>query len=126
MANEKDFTKMIAGILGAGIAGAAVTAAVKSSKSSRNKMNKENSDLNIPKTSEEIFEEERIRQEMDDMWNQKQMDDMWEEHAMMQQSTYDFERINMANNNNSDILWKNPDRLSMDANSLPSNEGRKS
>ncbi|WP_202969649.1 AAA domain-containing protein [Roseburia sp. 831b] len=87
MANEKDFTKAIADIIGAGIVGVTVTAMVKGGKSSSDK---ESSNSQPQKASEDIFEEERVKQEMDEMWGK---------NRMMQQSTYDSERINMANRN---------------------------
>lgn len=98
MANDKDFTKLIAGIVGASIAGVAVSATVKGVKSSSNK-DKEITNATHKKTSDDIFEEERIKQEMDDMWKQKQMDDMWEEHRIMQHSVCGSERNNMADRN---------------------------
>lgn len=65
MANEKNFAKAIADIIGAGIVGVTVTAMVKGGKSSSDK---ERSDSQPQKASEDIFEEERVKQEMDEMW----------------------------------------------------------
>ena len=105
MANDKDFTKLIAGIVGASIAGVAVSATVKGVKSSSNK-DKEITNATHKKTSDDIFEEERIKQEMDDMWKQIQMDDMWEEHRIMQHSVCGSERNNMADRNDNSFYDK--------------------
>lgn len=97
MATKSDLKKIIAGVFGAGVAGAALTAAVKGIKSSQHD-DEERTGQDSVKTADEIFEEERVRQEMDNMWNQKQMDEMWNEHEMMHKSSCDYESINITNN----------------------------
>lgn len=112
--DKDDVEKIIAGVVGVGVVGLGIAALISTvidggdpfspsdegTNTTPDLDNEEDEDEyyneNIP-TENEIFEDERIRREMDSMWDEQQADQMWEEYRndgfQQRDASRDFESV---------------------------------
>lgn len=93
--DREDVEKIIAGVVGVGVVGLGIAALIEAvvdggdpyvptySGNNRNAPDADDDDFyeyrTVP-TEDDLFEEDRIRQEMDTMWDEQQADQMWDDY----------------------------------------------